>query len=513
MGKDSADGRSPKELTGVLLLSVFTSALGSLQFGYGIGVINAPQEVIEMHYARIFNIAQSETMAGNITEATNPLKYRSVIVYWTLSVSIFCIGGMFSSFFVGYLADKLGRLKAMLAANILAIVGAVLMGLAKLGPSHILIITGRAITGFYCGLSTGLVPMYVGEISPTSLRGALGTIHQLAIVIGILLSQVFGLDFLLGNDRLWPLLLGLSGVPAILQTILLPFCPKSPRYLYIKLGNEEEARKSLKRLLGTSDTDKHIEEMKKEKKEIQKELKVSVMQLFSLSRYRQPIIVALLLHISQQFSGINAIFFYSTAIFKQSGILYPVYATIGMGVVNTIFTVASVFLVEHAGRRTLYILGLAGMFCCAVVMTIGLVFQHTFTWMSYLCMSAIFIFVAFFEIGPGPIPWFIVAELFSQGARPAAIAIAGFCNWTCNFIVGMCFPYIAELCGPYTFIIFAGLLFAFTLFTYIKLPETKSKTFEQIMQEFRPRGSLAQPRKASDTELEYLGSTEAEVSG
>ncbi|XP_038672517.1 solute carrier family 2, facilitated glucose transporter member 2 [Scyliorhinus canicula] len=509
MGKLGAEGGRDKEVTGLLVLSVFTAVLGSVQFGYGLGVINAPQEVIENHYGHVLNIVQNKTMVGNLTQATKPPKHRSVTVYWTLSVSIFCIGGMFSSFFIAYLADKLGRLRAMLVVNIFAIVGALLMGLAKMGPSHIFIIAGRAITGIYCGISTGLVPMYVGEISPTSLRGALGSMHQLAIVIGILLSQVLGLDFLLGNDRLWPVILGVSGLPAILQTILLPFCPESPRYLYIKLGREEAARKSLERLRGTSDTDQQIEEMKKEKEDIQKQKKITVMELFRTPSCRQPIIIALMMHLSQQFSGINAIFYYSTAIFKQAGLTEPVYATIGVGVVNIIFTVISVFLVEHTGRRSLYITGLAGMCCCAVVMTVGLAFQHSFTWMSYLSMSAIFLFVAFFEIGPGPIPWFIVAELFSQGARPAAITIAGFCNWSCNFIVGMCFPYIAELCGPYVFVIFAVLLFGFTLFTYFKVPETKGKTFEQIVQGFRSKKSSSQPLKASATELEYLGTTEA----
>ncbi|XP_078060490.1 solute carrier family 2, facilitated glucose transporter member 2 [Mustelus asterias] len=509
MGKLRGDRKPGKELTGLLLFAVFTAVLGSLQFGYGLGVINAPQEIIEKHYGHVLDVAQNETMAGNLTQGTKTVKHHSVTIYWTLSVSIFCIGGMISSFFVGYLADTLGRLKAMLVVNIFAIVGALLMGIAKLGPSHILIIAGRAVTGIYCGISTGLVPMYIGEISPTSLRGAMGTMHQLAVVVGILLSQVLGLHFLLGNDRLWPCILGLSGLPAILQIILLPFCPESPRYLYIKLGKEEAARKSLERLLGTSDTEQHIEEMKKEKEEIQKEKKMTVMQLFRSSSYRQPIIVALMLHISQQFSGINAIFFYSTAIFKQANLLHPVYATIGVGVVNIIFTMISVFLVERAGRRSLYMMGLAGMCCCAVIMTVGLVFQNSFVWMSYLSMSAIFTFVAFFEIGPGPIPWFIVAELFSQGARPAAITIAGFCNWTCNFIVGMCFPYIAELCGPYVFVIFAGLLFGFTLFTYFKVPETKGKTFEQIVQGFRRKKSSSRPSKASATELEHLGSTEA----
>ncbi|XP_069753700.1 solute carrier family 2, facilitated glucose transporter member 2 isoform X2 [Narcine bancroftii] len=441
MGKSSQDGTSRKP-SGLLLLSVFTAVLGSLQFGYGTGVINTPQEVIKRHYAHVLHVTHNVSMARDLTLAATPVKDRQVMRYWALSVAIFCIGGMVSSFFVGYLADRLGRVKAMKVINILAIVGALLMGLAKMGPSHILVITGRAITGVYCGLSSGLVPMYIGEISPTSLRGALGTIHQLAVVIGILVSQVIGLSFLLGNDQLWPLLLGLSGSPAILQSILLIFCPESPRYLYIKLGKEEAARKSLCRLHGPSHMEEQIVEMEKEKAEIEKEPRVSIPQLFRSSSYRQPIIVALMLHMSQQFSGINAIFYYSTAIFQQAGVSEPVYATIGVGFVNIIFTIASIFLVDHAGRRSLFMVGQAGMCGCSILMTFALVLQSTYTWMSYLSMLAIFVFVAFFEIGPGPIAWFIAAELFSQGPRPAAVTISGFCNWTCNFLVGMTFPYI-----------------------------------------------------------------------
>nr|XP_025040292.1 solute carrier family 2, facilitated glucose transporter member 2 isoform X2 [Pelodiscus sinensis] len=132
----------------------------------------------------------------------------------------------------------------------------------------------------------------------------------------------------------------------------------------------------------------------------------------------------------------------------------------------------------------------------------------TFAWMSYVSMVAIFLFVIFFEVGPGPIPWFIVAELFSQGPRPAAIAIAGFCNWTCNFIIGMCFQYIADLCGSYVFMIFAVLLLGFILFTHFKVPETKGKSFEEISAEFRhkKRSAIKGPKAA--TELEDLRSSQ-----
>lgn len=165
---------------------------------------------------------------------------------------------------------------------------------------------------------------------------------------------------------------------------------------------------------------------------------------------------------------------------------------------------------DRAGRRTLTLIGLAGMCCCAVAMTVGMAFQDVYPWMSYLSMTAIFLFVSFFEIGPGPIPWFIVAELFSQGPRPAAIALAGCCNWTSNFIIGMFFPYLESLCGSYVFIIFAVLLFGFTIFTYLRVPETKGKTFEEIAAGFRGKRGASPSKAFAETEMEQLkSSTEA----
>lgn len=127
--------------------------------------------------------------------------------------------------------------------------------------------------------------------------------------------------------------------------------------------------------------------------------------------------------------------------------------------------------------------------------------------MSYVSMTAIFLFVSFFEIGPGPIPWFMVAEFFSQGPRPAALAMAAFSNWTCNFIIALCFQYIADFCGPYVFFLFAGVVLVFTLFTFFKVPETKGKSFEEIAAEFQKKSGSAQSPKAA-VEMEFLGATE-----
>uniref|UniRef100_A0A8B9HRB7 Solute carrier family 2 member 2 n=1 Tax=Astyanax mexicanus TaxID=7994 RepID=A0A8B9HRB7_ASTMX len=481
-----------QQLTGTLALAVFAAALGSLQYGYNLGVINAPQEVIQGHYARSLGL-YSELESDeefNITtaEPSSDFAHPSLTMYWSLSVAMFPVGGIISSFLVGFVADIRGRIKGMLVLNILAVVASLLMGLAKMGSPHIMVIAGRAIMGFYCGLSSGLVPMYIGEIAPLKYRGALGTLHQLAIVTGILISQVLGLDFLLGNNDMWHLLLGLSGSIAVLQSVLLPLCPESPRYLYIRLGKKEEACKSMISCLSLNPTQCVV---------------LSAVHSDKLKHYNH-LPYASFNSLSSRFS---AIFYYSTSIFHNAGVAQPVYATIGVGVVNTIFTLVSVVLVDRAGRRTLMLAGLAGMCLCAVGMTVGLIHLSTYPWMSYLSMSAIFLFVCFFEIGPGPIPWFIVAELFSQGPRPAAIALAGFCNWTSNFIIGISFPYIEKYCGQYVFIIFVVLLFLFTLFTALRVPETKGKTFEEISALFQRKRA---PQPIVEAELEQLkGATEA----
>uniref|UniRef100_A0A667G4K2 Major facilitator superfamily (MFS) profile domain-containing protein n=1 Tax=Lynx canadensis TaxID=61383 RepID=A0A667G4K2_LYNCA len=128
-------------------------------------------------------------------------------------------------------------------------------------------------------------------------------------------------------------------------------------------------------------------------------------------------------------------------------------------------------------------IGLGGMFC-SILMTISLLLKDNYNWMSFVCIAAILVFVAFFEIGPGPIPWFIVAELFSQGPRPAAMAVAGCSNWTSNFLVGLLFPSAAFYLGAYVFIIFTGFLVIFLIFTFFKVPETRGRTFEEITRAF-----------------------------
>lgn len=481
------------KITAPLIFAITIATIGSFQFGYNTGVINAPETIIKdfINY----------TLEDQLENIPSDVLLTSL---WSLSVAIFSVGGMIGSFSVGLFVNRFGRRNSMLIVNLLAITGGCLMGFCKIAESVAMLILGRLIIGLFCGLCTGFVPMYIGEISPTPLRGAFGTLNQLGIVIGILVAQVFGLKIILGSEDLWPVLLGFTILPSFLQIIALPFCPESPRFLLINRKEEESARKILQRLWGTQDVAQDIQEMKDESVRMSQEKQATVLELFRSPSYQQPIMISIMLQLSQQLSGINAVFYYSTGIFKDAGVKEPIYATIGTGVVNTIFTVVSLFLVERAGRRTLHMIGLGGMACCSILMTISLLLKDSYSWMSLICIGAILMFVAFFEIGPGPIPWFIVAELFSQGPRPAAMAVAGCSNWTSNFLVGLLFPSAAFYLGPYVFIVFTGFLVIFLVFTFFKVPETRGRTFEEITRGFEGQAHMANRAEKGSVEMNSM---------
>ncbi|XP_041498692.1 solute carrier family 2, facilitated glucose transporter member 3 [Microtus oregoni] len=478
------------KVTPGLVFAITVATIGSFQFGYNTGVINAPEMIIK-DFLNYTLEERSEDLPSEVLLTT----------LWSLCVAIFSVGGMIGSFSVGLFVNRFGRRNSMLLVNLLAIAGGCLMGFAKIAESVEMLILGRLVIGIFCGLCTGFVPMYIGEVSPTALRGAFGTLNQLGVVIGILVAQIFGLDFILGSEDLWPGLLGLTIIPAIIQSAALPFCPESPRFLLINKKEEDHAKEILQQLWGTQDVAQEIQEMKDESARMAQEKQVTVLELFRAPNYRQPLLISVILQLSQQLSGINAVFYYSTGIFKDAGVQEPIYATIGAGVVNTIFTIVSVFLVERAGRRTLHMIGLGGMAICSILMTTSMLLKDEYQAMSFVCIVAILVYVAFFEIGPGPIPWFIVAELFSQGPRPAAVAVAGCSNWTSNFLVGMLFPSAAAALGAYVFIIFAVFLAVFLIFTFFKVPETKGRTFEDITRAFEGQ---AQAGKTSGMEMNSM---------
>ncbi|XP_014205632.1 glucose transporter type 1-like [Copidosoma floridanum] len=418
-------------LTFSLSYTILSAVLGMLQFGYNTGVINAPQTNIQDFIKDVYKDRYGEDISESWVETL-----------YSVAVSIFAIGGMLGGFSGGYIGNRFGRKGGLLLNNVVGICGACLMGCTKIMRAYEILFVGRFLIGVNCGLNTSLVPMYISEIAPLNLRGGLGTVNQLAVTIGLLMSQILGTQKLFGNNESWPVLLGVAIVPAVLQLLLLPFCPESPRYLLITKQWEEEARKALRKLRASNQVEEDIEEMRAEERAQQSESTISMSELICSPTLKRPLLIGVVMQLSQQLSGINAVFYYSTSLFESSGLTpeNAKFATIGIGVIMVGMTLISIPLMDRTGRRTLHLYGLGGMFIFSIFITISFLIKEMTDWMSYLAVVSILGFVVFFAVGPGSIPWMITAELFSQGPRPAAMSIAVLVNWTANFFVGIIFP-------------------------------------------------------------------------
>ncbi|CAI8001656.1 Solute carrier family 2, facilitated glucose transporter member 1 [Geodia barretti] len=229
----------------LFLVSVAAAVIGSsTQFGYSTGVLNSPQQVIRQSFED-----------RNITFSSLEMN---------VAVSIFAIGGLLGAVSAGILADFLGRKYTLLVNNLLVLIGA---GLQSLAVHPGMFIAGRFVVGINSGINTVLVPLYISEISPVRLRGAVGVLHQMAITVSLLLAQILGISKALGRSDSdvfygWRLLFAVPLLFSLVQLALLPWSPRSPRFLLIKRKNEAAAKRALKRLRGAgANTDEEIQEM------------------------------------------------------------------------------------------------------------------------------------------------------------------------------------------------------------------------------------------------------------
>lgn len=476
-----ANRRKNKGLTAHLVFAIAAAALGSaFQHGYNTGVVNAPQDLVEDFI--------NETYFYKHEEYPNE---TFITIIFAIMVSIFCLGGMLGALGTAYLAEKFGRRGGLLINNALVFIAAALLGFSKLARSYEMLILGRFVIGLNSGLNAGLAPMYLTEISPIHLRGAVGTIYQLIIAFSILVSQILGLPEILGSEEGWPILFGLTIVPAIFMLATLPVCPESPKYILINSGKDVAAQKALTWLRGTDDVHYEMDDMRAEFEEMKLIPKVTLKDMWTNNVLRKPLIIAVVIMLSQQLSGINAVIFYSTDIFKKAGLVKKdaIFATLGMGTINVLMTSVSMVLVEKAGRKTLHLFGLGGMMVITLLLTICLALTVKAPWLSYVSIILVIGFIIMFASGPGSIPWFLVTELFGQGPRPIATSIAVAINWMANFFVSLAFLPVESVIGEYTFLIFTILLAMFWLFTYNQVPETKGRTVEEITAIFREKAS------------------------
>lgn len=289
----------PREgrLQPTLVLATLSAAFGSaFEYGYNIAVVNTPHKVLKSFYNETFFERHGTFMDEKV-----------MLLLWSCTVSVFPLGGLVGSLVVGLLVDRCGRKGTLLINNVFAIIPAILMGVSKVAKAFELIIFSRVMLGVCAGISYSALPMYLGELAPKNLRGTLGTMTEVFVIMGVFLAQIFSLQAILGNPTGWPVLLAITGVPALFQLLSLPFFPESPRYTLIQKRDEETAQQALRRLRGWADVEDEMEEMRVEDQAEQAEGRLSVLNLFTFRPVRWQLISIIVLMAGQQLSGINAV--------------------------------------------------------------------------------------------------------------------------------------------------------------------------------------------------------------
>uniref|UniRef100_A0A146LF69 Solute carrier family 2, facilitated glucose transporter member 3 n=1 Tax=Lygus hesperus TaxID=30085 RepID=A0A146LF69_LYGHE len=461
--EDATSGQTFKSVTCTLIWSVLAASVGSgFQHGYNTGVLNAPQKVIESWMNSTLHINKSE-----------------LTFVWSATTSIMCIGGIIGGALTSVLSNGIGRRLTLILNNLIAIVASLIMGGSKYADLPWMLILGRFIIGINAGLNAGVSPMYLSEISPMGLRGAIGSMYQLVITISILVAQIVSISAALGTATLWPILLFIIIIPAVYQMLALLISPESPKYLLEKNDSQKALSESV-RLCG-KEGPANLELVRKEIEVARSQPDVTMKDLLYVGKYRRPLIIMCLLMAAQQLSGINAVIYYSTEIFKTAKLSdeNAQIATVGVGVVNVLTTIVSVFLVEMVGRKPLLMIGFGGMTIDLTLFLICLYMdQHQI--MAYLAVVLVYVFIILFAIGAGSIPWIMGSELFTTAARPLGLSVAVPANWLFNFIVGQAFLPLQELMGPAVFVIFIVCQALATVYFFIKIPETKNRPIEEI---------------------------------
>ncbi|KAK9502097.1 hypothetical protein O3M35_012692 [Rhynocoris fuscipes] len=378
---------------------------------------------------------------------------------------------MIGSIFGAWVADKVGRKGSMIVGGAMALSSAVMFIICKPINSVEIMVLARFIAGLSGGLVTAVMPMYLTELAPINLRGATGTFCPLGLCAGVVIGQIMGFPFILGREDTWNYLLGFYAILILLSVMSLPWLPESPKYLYAVRGLRQKALRELSRLRELPC--EYVCGELEEKEEVSAD-GWSVCKLLCSRPLRLNLSLVCALQAGQQFSGINAVFYYSVNIFKSAGLseANAQYASLGAGAINFFVALLMIPIVNRFPRRFLAVGSCTMATACLVLLSFSITFMHSFTWMPYLSIVAVLSYVFWYGVGLGPIPYFIGAELFDLGPRPFAMALGSVSNWTANFLVGMTFLQLQYLIGPYSFLIFATITGLLAVFLKICLPET-----------------------------------------
>eukprot|EP00596_Hydrurales_sp_CCMP1899_P000568 CAMPEP_0119035618 /NCGR_PEP_ID=MMETSP1177-20130426/2755_1 /TAXON_ID=2985 /ORGANISM="Ochromonas sp, Strain CCMP1899" /LENGTH=563 /DNA_ID=CAMNT_0006994141 /DNA_START=164 /DNA_END=1855 /DNA_ORIENTATION=+ len=443
-------------ITFPLIMASFVAIIAQFMLGYNTAVMNAPSAVV---------------FPGHTTWL------------WSIAVSAFAIGGPGGAVLGGYLANKRGRSGAMMVNTWIFFVGGMMMTLA---PNVYWLIPARLIVGFASGLASVVVPVYLGEIAPPTLRGTLGTLTQFSSVIGILMTSL--LSFPLATEANWRYLFAVTPALCALQLTISPFLLESPRWLLGKDEKSAEARVVIKQMRGfrhDGDVEHEVQHFlfAASKHKTPRESAHSGGAMYDLLQAKDTrvlVVSAIVLQMGNQLCGINAVFYYSTTFFEGL-ISDPLVGTTLVAFVNVVATYVALKLMDTTQRRTLILISTGGM----IVATGFIIASLSGLLPNYVALFAIMTFVSFYEIGLGPIPWLIVAEMFDAKYVATAMSLACIVNWGCNFLVGLCFPFIQQALGAWSFGPFGLVLIITFIFTLCYLPETHGRSVQEIHQMVR----------------------------
>lgn len=447
-----------------LMLISLVAALGGFLFGYDWVVIGGAKPFYEV----FFFIEDIPWLQG-----------------WAMSSAILgCLIGVTLS---GSLSDKYGRKVMLMIASLIFILSAIGTGIVN---SINWFIFFRILGGVGIGLASNLSPMYISEISPSSVRGKFVSFYQLAIVLGILSAQLINWSIakpvIEGENILsswngqmgWRWMFWAETIPALLFFILLFFISESPRWLASKL-KYNEARDIFTQIRNSEYAERQLTEIKETLSLTSHH--VPFKQLFR-GKLAKIVFIGILIAILQQWCGINVIFNYAQEIFSGAGynvsdMLFNIVIT---GVVNVIFTFVGMYTVDKLGRRSLMLIGTSGLTFIYLLLGAGYFFHLEGVPMLILVVVAI----ACYAMTLAPVTWVVISEIFPTSIRARAMAVSTFALWAACFVLTYTFPLLNNLLGSYgTFWLYGIICLGGFFFIKMNLPETKGKTLEEIERE------------------------------
>lgn len=433
---------------GYLLTISLVTALGGLLFGFDISVISGTIPFIQEYFDL------NETMKG-----------------WVVSSAL--AGCILGASYAGRLGDKYGRKKILLITSIFFGISAIGSGLAQSIPEFVLY---RILGGIAVGGASVLAPVYIAEVSPAHLRGRMVSINQLTIVTGISLAYYSNWFLLETGDNAWRWMLAAEAVPSLLFFVTLFIVPESPRWLVAR-NSLNKAEQILERVAGSDFARFELGEISKS---LQGDGKRGTLKQAFQKKYSFILFLGIFLAVFQQWSGINVIFFYAPDIFAKAnlGVDAALFQTTLIGLMNILFTLLAMKVIDKMGRKLLMLIGASGMAVCYMI--IGLLFSTGRT-DDWLLLSFIVITPAFFAFGLGPTVWVVLSEIFPNKIRGAAMSAATFALWLACYLLTLTFPILVEwFSAATTFWLYSAICILGFIVILRYLPETKGISLENL---------------------------------